>query len=442
MFRCDAQMIVTNEVDGTFNTASYGTSPYRFWECYFATYFYDMYPQYTNHIYDTGRSGSSWNLDWSAQEFKWNAPLWHSFPVPGSDWVLANDNGGYDSNSTVQWGTNLFSAPPLYWNQTAVTNEGVTTPIITHYAMGRVPSDSPDGNSGAIDGNAASMYLDKLYGTPVVDMWHLLWTNGLSSDVTGARLFGFFPGGHPYPAGHLCMALKALIALGAETNIGVLTLDWAGARAFTNHCVASGISLGSNTLTTTVHFDRMPLAWDVPDGTITNDARNAFVLMPDLGSAFRWEIQVTNLPAGTYNLSVDGVLTDTASAAQLTIGRNWFTNYNGPLWAQRKAVLNAKRDQEGADHVTLLTHNAGQTGVINGAGDMVNFISYSGNSTEVYPSLYTGTNYLNYIQPLVDGLHQYDLAIHNAALQTNHVITISLSARKAIGPPTELHFTQ
>jgi hypothetical protein len=139
---------------------------------------------------------------------------------------------------------------------------------------------------------------------------------------------------------------------------------------------------------------------------------------------------------------VDGVLTDTASAAQLTIGRNWFTNYNGPLWAQREAVLNAKRDQEGADHVTLLTHNAGQTGVISGAGDMVNFLSSSGNNTEVYPGLYTGTNYLNYIQPFVDGLRRYDLAIHNAALQTNHVITISLSERKAIGAPTNLRITQ
>ena len=164
------------------------------------------------------------------------------------------------------------------------------------------------------------MRLAMLYGTPVVDMWHLLWTNGVSTDIVSNRLFGFFPGGHPYAAGHLCMAIQCLVALGAETNVGSLTLNWSKKSATTNHCVASDITVSSNTLSCTVLFDRMPMAWDVPDGTITNDARNAFVIMPELGNAFQWIIRVTNAPPGTYAINVDGVLTDIATDSPISGG--------------------------------------------------------------------------------------------------------------------------
>jgi hypothetical protein len=434
-------MIVTNEVDGTFNTASYGSSPYLMWSDYFASYFYNMYPQYTNHIYDTSRSGSSWGLDFTAQEEKWDLPLWASFPVPGNDWVLADDNGSYHSNDIVQWGTNLFSAPPLFWNGTTVTNEGIATAGITHYALGGIPQDSTNGDGGsAISRNAGSMHLDNLYGTPVVDMWHMLWTNGVSTDIVGKRMFGFYPGGHPYPAGHLCMALKALIALGADTNVGSLSLDWSNHVVLsTNKCTVMNPLLLGETLTFTVHFDRMPLAWDVPNGTITNDARNAFVLMPPLGNSFLWTIQVTNLAPGSYEISVDGVHTDIATAAQLAAGRNWFTNYNGPLWAQRVAVLNAKRDQEAVDHVSLLpTHNAGILGVLSGVGDLLNFESNAAQQYDQFGK--RGTNYVNAMAMWVGFLRQYDVAIHNAAQQTNHVITITF--RPTPAPPSNLRISQ
>jgi len=115
--------------------------------------------------------------------------------------------------------------------------------------------------------------------------------------------------------------IKTLIALGAETNIGSITFNWADATASTNHCTASGISLTGNTLTATVHWDRMPGAWDIPDGAITNDCRNAFVVMPELGNAFQWIVQATNLPAGNYNVFVDRILVDTATSSELIAGR-------------------------------------------------------------------------------------------------------------------------
>lgn len=421
-----AALTVTNEVNGTFDSSSYDTVPYKLWGHYFATYFYDMYPQYTNHIYSVSRSGASWENQYEVQQEKYCLPLWASSrKIPSFDWMLSNDNGAYSSNDVVHWGTNLFNAPPLFWNGKAITNEGsiASALSVNHFSLGGIPNDSDDGDEGAVSRNAGATALATKYKTPVVDMWHLLWTNGLAGDITNNRLFGFYGGGHPYPAGHLCMALKTLLALGAETNVGSITFNWAIAKAITNHCVASGLSLNGNTLTATVHFDRMPLSWDVPNGTITNDARGAFIVMPELGNSFHWTIQVTNLPVGTYNISVDGILTDIATDAQLAAGRNWFTNYNGPLWAQRISVLAWKRAQEGCDPVTLLPHSAGDQGVL-GVGDNVNFQS---NASEQYDTFgKRGDIYLASIIGQVFQLRQYDDRINAAAQQTNHTFTISL----------------
>lgn len=419
--------VPTSEVDGTFDSSSYDSAPYVFWGDYIASHFYNLYPQFTNHIYSVSRSGASWENQFESQQEKWCLPLWASFGTANThDWMLANDNGSYVSNDVVQWGTNLFNAPPLFWNGTAVTNEGgiASTLSVTHYSLGGIPSDTPDGDSGAIDRNAGAMALAQLYGTPVVDMWHLLWTNGLSSDIVGPRLFGFFPGGHPYAAGHLCMAIKCLLALGVETNVGSLTLNWSRKSATTNHCVVNAISVATNTLTCTVHFDRMPMAWDVPDGTITNDARNAFVVMPELGNAFQWLIHVINAPPGNYAINVDGVPTDIATADELADGRNWFTNYNGPLWAQRASVLAWKRIQAGCDPVTLdFSHDAGSWGSL-GVADLVNYQSWA---SEEYDTLgLRGDSYINSMTNWVAQLRQYDAAINQAAQQTNHVLTISL----------------
>src|SRR5579864_7592213 len=77
LFRCPA-LTVTNEVDGTFDSASYDTPPFKWWGNYFATYFYDMYPQFTNHIYSVSRSGSAWEYQYYDQQEKWCLPLWAS----------------------------------------------------------------------------------------------------------------------------------------------------------------------------------------------------------------------------------------------------------------------------------------------------------------------------------------------------------------------------
>ena len=417
--------IMKAEVNGTFDASSYDTAPNEFFGNYFATYFYGMYPQFTNHIYSVSRGGASWENQYEEQQEKYCLPLWASFKKGTIyDWMLANDNGAYRSNDVVHWGTELFNAPRLFWNGTSVTNEGdaVSKLKVQHFPLGCIPGDTWDGDWEAEDRNAGAMALARKYKVPLVDMWHLLWTNGLSTDITNNRLFGFYSGGHPYPAGYLCMTLQALTALKVETNVGSLTLDWTKPKASAIHCTAKNIQVTGNTMTCTVRFDRMPLAWDVPDGTITNDARNAFVLMPELGNSFRWTIKVKNMPPGTYGVSVDGILTDIATDAQLVAGRNWFTNYNGPLWAQRTAVLARKRDQQGCNPVTLLPHSAGDRGVL-GLLDGVNFRSACDQGYD--SDKLRGPAYVAYLNTWVPELKQYDAQINAAARQTNHVFTIS-----------------
>lgn len=419
-----AQFPITNEVNGTFDASSYDTQPYKFFGDYFADYFYNLYPQFTNHIYSVSRSGASMQNQFESQQEKYCLPLWASFAVAGNDWMLQTENGGYTTtNPVIQWGTNLFAAPPLFWNGTAVSNEGVTMPVITHYPLGAIP-DQYDGIPGNAQLNLGGLMLAARYSVPPVDLYHRLYVPAWSNDFSGAKLTGFDHGsgqdGHPYAAGHLCITLEALLALGAETNIGALTLDWNNHLvAATNKVTVISPSLSGNTLSCSVHFDRMPPAWDVPDGTITNDARNAFVIMPELGNAFNWIIQVTNLPAGTYKIYVDNVLTDIASDTQLAAGRNWFTNYNGPLWAARVAPLAAKRDQNGVNRVTLLEHSAGDAD-----GDNVNYQSNA--ATQYDDNGLRGGPYKIAMATHVANLKVKDVAIHDAAQQTTHTLMFVL----------------
>jgi hypothetical protein len=437
-----AAFTVTNEIDGGFNASSYDTD----WMCMshpFATFFYNGYPQYTNHIYSWSRSGSGWDGDYQQQEGKWLLPLFNSFPVPGYNWILANDNGGLTSNTTATAGLEIASLPPTNYNflASAPTNEGVPMPAITTQPLGRAPHDSIDGDSGAINGNAGSMGLAAALGVPVIDMWHLMWTPAFQADQAGARLMWSGIGGsHFTQAGYLAMDIFALQKLGVETNVGSITINFnAGTVAATDHAGGFAFSKTGQTVTGTFFFSRMPMSWDVPGTygsiTITNDARAAFTVFPSLGSAFNWTFQVTNLPAGNYTISVDGTQVDAATDTQLAAGRNWFTNYNGPFWAQRTAVLLWKRYQAGVDPVTLVSHGVGVSEGIPGAFDLRDYQSGAGNTTEVYPGAFTGTNYITHMATYVSQLHQYDVAIHNASIQTNHTLTIT-----QIQPPPPVHW--
>jgi hypothetical protein len=128
------------------------------------------------------------------------------------------------------------------------------------------------------------------------------------------------------------------------------------------------------------------------------------------------------LPTGNYSVKIDGSNVVTLTSAQLAAGWNMFTVTNGPLWNQRKAVLDAKRDQEGNDHTAFQpTHGAGDPGV-GGHFDAINYISASTD----YPGTHTGSAFITFMAPFVAGVKALDVSINAAAQQTNHTFSMSL----------------
>jgi hypothetical protein len=422
--QCRASFTVTNEVDGTFDATSYDTQTNHLCGDYFATYFYCMYPQYTNHLYSWSHSGLALQGDYEQDEEKWCLPMWNSFAVPGNNWVLANDNGGYTSNQVYLWLTAIATGPGLFWNGTASTNEGYGGITITHYFPGSIPHDDPStGFTAAKPLNDGSTNASVAAGTVVIDLLDWLWLGGWNTDITGSRLLGFRSGSHPLPAGHLAMAIGILVRMGVETNVGSCVIDFSAATLRSqSHMTITGLQLSGNTLTFSNTCDRMPMAWDVSSQPSISGVSDAFTAMPQLADAFRWMVQVTNLPSGNYQVKIDNSNVVILTSAQLAAGWNMFAVTNGPYWAHRSAVLDAKRDQEGADHVTLADHSAGSQGTL-GVGDMVNYIS---NANDQYDSQHKrGSSFVSAMASFVSNVKQYDVAIHNAAVQTNHTFTIT-----------------
>lgn len=432
------QVIPSNEINGTYDSSSYDVGYTSYMGDYFATYFYCMYPQYTNHIYSWSRGGSGWNGDYQAQEEKWCLPIWYSFKVPGYNWILANDNESLVSNTTYSAGLLIAAGPPLFYNGTAQTNEGITTIGIQTIPLGRPPHDSTDGDSGAVAGNAGSMKLAIDLGVSVIDLWHAMWTNGVSADQNGNRYVWHpnFSGSHFSAGGGLINSVYQLKGLNVETNVGILTFNWNGGTASSIHSVANSISVLNDVLTATVLFDRMPMAFDANGGntigSLTNDARYATLIDSSIGNSFNWIIQVTNLPPGNYEIDVDGHYADSCTSTQLVAGRNWFTNCvpTNPLWQQRSNVLAWKRWQKGAipDTLQVIDPGAGHASHIPGAIDSVFYQSHAN-------FLYDNNHIrgMMYMTNIISGFsmtnemrlyQQYDIAINQAAQQTNHTFTI------------------
>ncbi|HWC60858.1 MAG TPA: hypothetical protein VHC44_14275 [Verrucomicrobiae bacterium] len=414
------QTVFTREIDATFDWSSYG-NPYFFGSVTFEAYFHATYPQWTNHILNVGNSGTATEYQYKTIQEKRCLAWWALSQGTNLDCVLAQDNGGYDFNTETNWTLQLFGAPPLFWNGVSgTTNYGISF-AVKHYAVGSIPGQTPGGDGGSIARNAASMAVAAIMGTPQVDLWHMMYTNGLLTLDSD-----FFPPpaatGHPKCPGNTAIALLQIYLLGFETNFGSITIDAQSQTATTNHFAATGISASSTTVTATVRADRMPPGWEVPDGNLrTNDARPMFTEFPGLASLFSWKFAVTNLSAGTWQCYVDGSLVDTATSAQWAAGRNWFTNYAGPYWAQRTLLNDKVKDGAGVDHYAMLpTHDAGSGGVLP-HGDLINYLSHANQGYD--SDNLRGTALRDFMAPSVVDMYAYDQAKHDAAQQTPHTFT-------------------
>ena len=333
---------------------------------------------------------------------------------------MPNDNSAYVSNDVIHWFTNIATAPLLFWNGTAKTNEGYSSVGVSHWFPSGI--DNIDANSRLRQDAATNASV--IFGTPYIPLWWQTMTNG------GFTNIAFFAQGHPVPIQSLEMTLFELYDMGFPTNIWFCHVDAATGTFVTNSCAGINFSGGINGCSWTQKCDRQQFGWDWLDGISTNDASQFVTNMPFLGNLFTCTIQVSNLStATTYNVKVDGETVWTGvTSAQLSTGMNTFTNYTNPWRHQADAVKYALIDFRGADHTTYITHSAGSKGVL-GLNDLVN---YQSGAQGAWDAGQRGSTLVATLTPVVADMWSYMHVAYVAAAQTNH--NVSITATTAAWP--------
>lgn len=424
-----AFMPVTNEIDLVLEFSSYDTKPDITIGAYIAAGFASMYPQYTNSINSASGSGSS------LEQYRKNRQpqispaylcyaLFTNHVVP-FQWTLANDNSAYNSNDVMTWALALASVTNSWWNGTADTNEGLALQV-SSYMMGANPNDVAGCDGGAKVRNDGATNYNFLQGLTVCDLWTDNTTNGAITDQAGARVLGYWPGGHFYPAGGLGVFFAIWRQLVGDTNVGSSCYDWnANTVPRSNKWASIGMSHTTTSYSTTFRFDRTTPPWDLV-GVISNKvaAPDCFAAMPRYGSVFQQVLQFTNMPTenGTvYNIFVDHVLKDTCTDLQLEAGRNWATNLaDEPLNQSRTALLNTVYDKYGVGRIVHTNmHGAGENGVGN-RPDLINAQSVAQGN---FPAAH-GPSLVNIMSPYTLAMRTNDVVIHDAAQQTTHLLEV------------------
>ena len=137
---------------------------------------------------------------------------------------------------------------------------------------------------------------------------------------------------HPGPAGHTIMAWAILKALDAPALVSRAEIDGAAGKVVAAEgCRVTNLKADNGT----VAFDRSDDALPMP---VDAKAEPALKLAPILQDLDRYELQVTSLPTGTYELSIDGESIGKASSDELAKGWNLAISA-GPITKQAQEVL-------------------------------------------------------------------------------------------------------
>jgi len=406
---------------------------------YIHSYFALNYPQYNLSIYDFGRSGGTMDdrLTNSLQAAGLACWGYQSNDFQHIGISFCTDNGNLTSNLMFLAQSNVCLAPGVMSDGAfpLVTQSGwAATHPVQWIVAGSDPAASVDAGDAGLtqsqrtrDAGCTNAGID--FGALGIDLFYPLvsaWTNDAAA--TGGNTVGIFAStskaGHIEAPGQLNMAIAFLQGITTDTNISTCTIDWNATIVATNHCVLSGASRTGNVLTFNRLDDRLPMAWDISGTDPTNNATPAFTLIPSQADAFRFTLQITNLPAGHYRVQIDGVtVADNLSSADLASGWNMFTNTVGPYWNQRYEVLGRIRDFEYVDR---------QTRVPGSAGDDTGEVSLGSQEFSKWTSNFRGDALIAQLNDTVAHLHTNSVssfaAIHAAAQPTNHVFTITLPA--------------
>lgn len=136
---------------------------------------------------------------------------------------------------------------------------------------------------------------------------------------------------HPGPIGHTLMAWAILKGLGASALVSRAEINAATIRVRADGCQVSNLKVANGSIS----FDRLDQALPMP---IDPAAEPVLKLAPILEDLNRYELRVTGLAAGTYELSIDGEPAGKATAEQL--GKGWNLAVSaGPITKQGQDLL-------------------------------------------------------------------------------------------------------
>lgn len=136
---------------------------------------------------------------------------------------------------------------------------------------------------------------------------------------------------HPGPIGHTVMAWAILKGLSAPALVSSAQINSKTKQVGTERCQIQGLQVSSGSIS----FDRLDEALPMP---IDEKALPALKLAPILDDLDRYELRVTGLPTGTYELSIDSEPVTKVSAADLEKGWN-LGEQAGPITKQTQSLL-------------------------------------------------------------------------------------------------------
>jgi lysophospholipase L1-like esterase len=138
---------------------------------------------------------------------------------------------------------------------------------------------------------------------------------------------------HPGPVGHTVMAWAILKGLDAPAFMSGAEIDGAAGKLLTAQgCRVENLKVSEGTIS----FDRLDETLPMP---IDARAESALKLAPILGDLGRYELQVSGLPAGSYEVAIDGNAVAKLSSQDLAQGWN-LTTTAGPITEQGRELLN------------------------------------------------------------------------------------------------------
>lgn len=136
---------------------------------------------------------------------------------------------------------------------------------------------------------------------------------------------------HPGPIGQMIMAWAILKELGASALVSRVELDIAAKKIVTNACWIEKFKFADGV----VSFDRLDEALPMP---IDPAAEPVLKLAPILDDLNRYELKISGLVPGNYELSIDGESVGKASAEEL--GKGWnLAAKAGPVTKQGQDLL-------------------------------------------------------------------------------------------------------